>query len=101
MLQAVEVHTPLEALLVEQALLLARELQLTADGAPDGRVLERAELTALTAGREFTRRALEAVLQEQAAGAEKKTRRGGPAPAGTAHTSRTRSPRLPSPPPVA
>jgi hypothetical protein len=101
MSRAVEVHTPLEALLVEQALLLARELQVAADGAPDGLVLERAEGTALTAGREFTRRALEAVLQEQAAGAEKKTRRGGPVSAGTRRTSRTRSPRPPSPPPVA
>lgn len=83
MSRTVEVNTPLEALAVEQALLLARELQHAADAAPDGRVLAHAELTALTAGRELTRRILEAILQEQAAGAEKKARRGGPAPAGT------------------
>ena len=76
-------YTPFEALVVEQALLLARELHQVADAAPDGHVLAHAERTALTAGRELTRRVLEAVLQDQAAGAEKKTRRGGPAPAGS------------------
>ena len=57
--------TPLEALLREQALLLARQLQQAADAAPDGR--------------ELTRRAVEAALQAQAQGAEKRGRRGGPA----------------------
>jgi hypothetical protein len=33
--------TPLQALLVEQALLLARQLQATAEAAPDGQILAR------------------------------------------------------------
>jgi hypothetical protein len=83
MSHTVEVNTPLEALLVEQALLMARELQRTADDAPDGLVLARTELVALAAGRELTRRALEAALQNQAAHAEKKTRPVAPAFAGS------------------
>jgi hypothetical protein len=73
--------TPLEALLVEQALLLARQLQQTAADAPDGQVLTRVETAAVPAGRELTRRAVEAVLQAQAAAAEKKGRPAGTAPA--------------------
>jgi hypothetical protein len=73
----VEVRTPLEALLVEQALLTARELQ----SAADGRVLAVAELVAVRAGRELTRKALEAALQAQASGAEKRGRPAAPAAA--------------------
>lgn len=93
MTHTVEVHTPLEALMVEQALLMARELQLAADGAPDGHVLERAEVTALVAGRALTCRALEAALQGQAAAAEKKTPRGGGAPAAGRSPSKGRPPK--------
>jgi len=75
------VQTPLEALLVEQALAIARQLQQTADAAPDGHVLARVEAAAVPAGREFTRRAVEAALQAQAAAAEKKGRLAGPVPA--------------------
>jgi hypothetical protein len=74
-------HTPLEALLVEQALLLARQLQTTADTAPDGQVLARVEAAALPDGREWTRRAVEAALQAQADAAETKGRPAAPAPA--------------------
>jgi hypothetical protein len=66
--------TPLEALLVEQALALARQLQQTADAAPDGQVLARVEAVAVPAGRELTRRAVEAALQAQAEPAEKRGR---------------------------
>ena len=69
-----EAQTLLEALLVEQALAIARQLQQTADAAPDGQVLARVEAAALPAGREFTRRAMAAALQAQAAAAEKKGR---------------------------
>jgi len=91
----VEVTTPLEALLVEQALLRARELQQTADAAPDGQVLERTEATALVAGRELMRRGLEAALQAQAAGAEKKRPRAARVPAVAAATSKIKSPKSP------
>lgn len=78
-----ELHVtdPLEALVVEQALALVRELQQTCQATPHGQVLAQAELVALTRGRELTRQALEAVLNQQAAAVEKKGRRGGPAPA--------------------
>lgn len=71
--------TPLKALLVEQALLLARQLQQMADAAPDGQVLAAVEGAAVPAGREFTRRAVEATLQGQAEAAEKRGRRVAPA----------------------
>jgi broad specificity phosphatase PhoE len=75
-------QTPLEALLVEQALLLARQLQKTADDAADGQVLAAVEATAVPAARELARKAVQATLQQQAHEAEKK---GGPtAPVNTA-----------------
>src|SRR5436309_15311892 len=73
--------TPLQALLVEQALLLARQLQQTADLAPDGQVLARVEALAVPAARELARQAVQAALQAQAGPAEKKGRRPAPAPA--------------------
>jgi hypothetical protein len=70
-----QADTPLQALLVEQALLLARQLEQTAADAPDGQVLARVEAAAVPAGRELTRQAVEAALQAQAEAAEKKGRR--------------------------
>jgi len=55
-----------EALVVEQALALARELRRTVAEAGDGRVLARAESTVLAGGREFLRRTLEAALEADA-----------------------------------
>jgi hypothetical protein len=72
-------QTPLEALLVEHALLLARQLQQTADAAADGHVLAAVEAAAVPAGRELTRKGVEAALQAQADGAEKRGRRAAPA----------------------
>lgn len=71
-------ETPLQALLLEQALLLAKQLESTADAAPDGQVLARVEALAVPAGRELARRAVEAALQAQAEAAEKKGRRDAP-----------------------
>lgn len=76
-----QAQTPLEALLVEQALLLARQLRQAADAAPDGQVLARVEALAVPAGRELTRKAVEAALQAQAEEAEKKGRLAGAAAA--------------------
>jgi hypothetical protein len=76
-----QADTPLQALIVEQALLVARELDRTADGAPDGHVLARVEAFAVPAGRELTRKAVEAALQARAEAAEKKGRPAAPAPA--------------------
>jgi hypothetical protein len=68
-----------EQLIVEQARLLARQLQEAADAAPDGQVLARVEALAVAGGRDLARRAVQATLQAQAAAAEKKGRRAGPA----------------------
>lgn len=67
-----QTQTALEALLVEQALLLARQLQKTADDAPDGQVLAAVEATAVPAARELARKAVEATLQQQAHAVEKR-----------------------------
>jgi hypothetical protein len=72
--------TPLQALLVEQALLLARQLERAANDAPDGQVLAAVEATAVPAARELARQAVEATLQAQAPAAEKRGRRPAPVP---------------------
>lgn len=72
---------PVEALVVEQALALVRQLRATCQAAPHGQVLAQTELVAVAQGRELTRRALEAVLNQAASPAEKKGRRNGPVPA--------------------
>lgn len=71
-------ETPLQALIVEQALMLAKQLETSADAAPDGQVLARVEALAVPAARELARRAVEAALQAQAEAAEKKGRRDAP-----------------------
>src|SRR5438067_12285108 len=82
--------TPLQALLVEQALLLAQQLETTADAAPDGHVLAHVEALAVPAARELARQAVQATLQAQAQAAEKKGRPAVPVHAGA--TSGTRTP---------
>jgi hypothetical protein len=79
--QEVRLTDPVEALIVEQALALVRELKQSCQAAPHGQVLAQAEVVALARGRELTRLALEAVLNQQAQAVEKKGRRDGPAPA--------------------
>ena len=83
-------ETPLQALLVEQALLLARQLERTAAEAPDGQVLAQVEAAAVPAGRELTRKAVEAALQAQAEAAEKKGPPAAPAAAAAACGTRAR-----------
>lgn len=72
----IRVNSPLEALIVEQALAMVREMKRVADAAPDGQVLTQAETVAVAQGRELTRKSLEAVLGEQAEEVEKKGRAG-------------------------
>ena len=69
-------ETPLQALLLEQALLLARQLEQTTDAAPDGQVLARVEALAVPAARELARQAVQVALQAQAEAVEKKRRPG-------------------------
>ena len=81
-------ETPLQALLLEQALLLAKQLEHTADAAPDGQVLARVEALAVPAARELARQAVQATLQAQAETAEKKGRRAAPVRAGASSGTR-------------
>jgi hypothetical protein len=62
--------------LLEQAMLLARQLEQTAQAAPDGQVLARVEALAVSAAREFARQAVHAALQAQAEAVEKNRRPG-------------------------
>ena len=73
-LRDIRVNNPTEALIVEQALAMYREMDRTANAAPDGQVLAQVEQLAVTQGREFTRKSLEAVLNHQAEEVEKKGR---------------------------
>jgi len=68
----IRVENPAEALIVEQALAMYREMRNAAAAAPDGQVLSIAERVAVARGRELTRRGLESVLQEEACEGEKK-----------------------------
>lgn len=91
-----QTQTPLEALLVEQALLLARQLQQTADDAADGQVLAAVEATAVPAARELARKAVEATLQQQAHAAEKRGARLAPASTATDSPATRATPSDPS-----
>lgn len=70
----IRIEDSMEALIVEQALAMVRDLKRVADEAPDGQVLSRAEQLAVRQGRELTRKSLEAVLNAQGAEVEKKLR---------------------------
>ena len=85
--------TPLQRLLVEQAYVLATELEEVAESAPKGQIVDRCESLLLGHGRDFLRRALESSLQSRAESLEKK---GGPpesAPAGRRDATRGARPR--------
>ena len=81
---------PVEALAVEQALALVRQLRQTCQTAPHGQVLAQAETVALAQGRELTRRTLEAVLNQTEPAVEKKGRRHASVPAAKSGRARGR-----------
>jgi hypothetical protein len=64
--------TPTQRLIVEQAFVLAQELETAADAAPEGQVIDRCESFLLGNGRDFLRRVLESTLQSRAELLEKK-----------------------------
>jgi hypothetical protein len=64
--------TPVQRLVVEQAFVLAKELEAAADSAPDGQVIDRCESLLLGNGRDFLRRVFESTLQSRAELLEKK-----------------------------
>jgi hypothetical protein len=72
MAHSIFVETSYESLVVEQALAFAREMEDTANRAPDGKVLEQIELLALSKGRELLRAILTGAAQQQADALEKK-----------------------------
>ena len=74
MTRTFQATTPLQALILEHALAMARQLERAADGAPDGQVLAAVEAAAVPAARELARKAVEAALQAQAPTAEKRGR---------------------------
>jgi hypothetical protein len=61
-----------EAIAIEQALAMVRELKQLADATPDGHVLAAVESVAVERGRRFTRDRLQDVLNAQAVDLEKK-----------------------------
>jgi hypothetical protein len=67
--------TPGQRLIVEQAIVMAQELEAAADSAPAGQIIDRCESFLLSNGRNFLRKALESTLQTRAEALEKK---GGP-----------------------
>ena len=67
--------TPIQRTIVEQAFVMAQELEVAADSAPDGQIIDRCESFLLGHGRDFLRRVLESTLQTRAEALEKK---GGP-----------------------
>jgi hypothetical protein len=85
--------TPLQRLIVEQAFVLARELEDVAESAPKGQVVDRCESLLLGHGRDFLRRALESSLQSRAEALEKKAGPPGTAPAGHRDATRGTRPR--------
>jgi hypothetical protein len=66
-------QTPLQRLLLEQALAMAEELQQALDDAPAGHVLDRCEDAAVARGRELIRLAIEQATQQAIDRREKKT----------------------------
>ena len=77
-----------EALILEQALAYARQLNRTATESPDGQVLRLTEAFVLDRGRELLRRSLEIALQAQAEAVEKKGRPAAPVATVIAATTR-------------
>jgi hypothetical protein len=69
-----QAETPLQALLLEQALVMARKIEQAASSAPDGRVLADLEAAAVPASRELARLAVQSAAQAQADEAEKRGR---------------------------
>jgi hypothetical protein len=64
--------TPLQRLIVEQAVVMAQELEAAADAAPYGQVLDHCESFLLGNGRAFLKKALESTLQSRVETLEKK-----------------------------
>jgi hypothetical protein len=71
----ITVETPLQHLIVEQALAYAQQMEQMSNEAADGKVLDLCETLTLTKGRQLLRDILTAAMQQQAEPVEKKGRR--------------------------
>ena len=91
MSRVISAETPFESLVLEQALAFAREMEATANNAPDGKVLDQIELLTLSKGRELLRAILTGAAQQQAEAVEKKGRR--PAPVNAHKPAETKAAR--------
>ena len=89
----ITVQSPLDKLLVEQALLMSQELRLATFGAEPGRVLDQCEETAIVKGREMIRRGIETATQEFIDAAQKKGGHCGPVHAASVAITKARTPR--------
>ena len=85
--------TPTQRLIVEQAFVMAKELESAADSAPDGQVIDRCESFLLGHGRDFLRRVLESTLQSRVELLEKKGAPPESARAGRWHGTRATRPK--------
>jgi hypothetical protein len=85
--------TPLRRLILEQASVLAQELEDAVESAPKGQVVDRCESLLLGHGRDFLRRALESSLQSRTEALEKKGGPAGSAPAERRAATRATRPR--------
>lgn len=74
-------ETPLQRVILEQALALARQLEEAAAAAPAGQLLDRCELATLEQGKQFLRDALTAAVQQRITEGEKKGLPHAPVPA--------------------
>ena len=61
-----------QRLIVEQAYVMAQELERAAEAAPEGQIIDRCESFLLGSGRDFLRRVLESTLQARSEALEKK-----------------------------
>lgn len=93
-------ETAFQRLMMEQALAMAKELELAGDAAPDGQVLDQLETLAVARGRDFTRGALEGALQRQVTDLEKKLRHAAAAVAANGDTTKEHRRAKSSQPPV-
>jgi hypothetical protein len=85
--------TPTERLILEQAYVMAQELDVVADSAPEGRVIDRCESFLLGNGRDFLRNVLESTLRTRAEGLEKKGVPPESAHVGRRHATKARRPK--------
>jgi hypothetical protein len=85
--------TATQRLILEQAYVMAQELDAAADSAPEGRVIDRCESFLLGNGRDFLRNMLESTLRTRAEGLEKKGVRPESARVGRRDATKARRPK--------